>query len=174
MKSCKQGHQIFVITPSTPDIKGSSDFTCAECGHWNPGQLGHWYCPDCSSVICGSCVYKPDRYNSITCPSSYKSHKASYQQSAPTPPIIVQVQFPYMPYAPQPAPPMPYQAPPRPNEEHKSGQGACKICYRTDSQLKVLRPCGHASICENCISHLNNQCPFCRVQIESSENFFMP
>jgi len=45
----------------------------------------------------------------------------------------------------------------------------CKVCYSPDVSLVVLIPCGHASICKNCVKKLK-ACPFCRNAIKKYDS----
>lgn len=49
----------------------------------------------------------------------------------------------------------------------------CKICFEKKSAV-IIRPCNHFFGCENCIAthvHKNNDCPVCRIPIQSIRKF---
>lgn len=43
----------------------------------------------------------------------------------------------------------------------------CCVCFEPLEQRMVLIPCGHTTVCENCLEEINNKCPLCMQKIQS-------
>jgi hypothetical protein len=65
------------------------------------------------------------------------------------------------------------QSKPEPDHEHVN---ECTVCFDKITELYAIIPCGHASICHNCICTIkknNNKCCVCRKNIDSTLRIYV-